>query len=115
MPAFMILSDLDGENFYATSFPSTPSCVVVVTEPRIDIMKAAQAALPDFESVWFYEKAKKEGVILSPFKFTYFVKPEKFWSKATTTDLLHAEWHPYLEKFGPENWQSDYGESLAFT
>jgi len=113
--AFMILSDLDGESFYAISFPSFPSYVVAITKPRSDITKVAQVALPDFESVWLYEEAKEKGIILSPFKFTYFVNPGKLWSRASTADPLHADWHPYLEKFGIENWQSDYGEGLAFT
>lgn len=42
-------------------------------------------------------------------------KPSKFWSRAMTSDPLHGKWHPYLKKFGIENWQSDYGYGLVFT
>jgi hypothetical protein len=115
VPTSLIISDLDGKNFYSISFPSFPSYIAVTTEPRSDILKATQATLPDFESIWLYEKVKERGIILSPFKFTYFVNPEAFWSKASTADPLHASWHPYLERFGIENWQSDYGEGLTFT
>jgi len=115
VPALLILSDLDGKSFYAISFPSTPHYVALVTEPRNDIARAAQTALPDFKSIWFYKMIKEKGFLLSPFRFTYFTNPWGFWSRASTADLLHAEWHSYLERFGVENWQSDYGEGLVFT
>jgi len=41
--------------------------------------------------------------------------PSKEWSKASTSDPPFAAWHSYLEKFGIENWQSDYGYGLVFT
>ncbi len=115
IPKSLILSDLDGENFYTITFPQFPFHIAVITECRDDVVKAAQAAILDFESLCLYAKASKVGVILAPFKFTYFVNPARLWSKSSTADLLHADWHPYLEKFGIENWQSDYSEGLVFT
>jgi len=58
-----------------------------------------------------YEKAK----IITTFGETDHHKPSKYWSKAKTSDPLHGEWHPNIEKFGIENWQFDYGEGLVFT
>jgi len=59
--------------------------------------------------------SSKDTVVLEPFTFSYRVSPETTWSKSTTSDTLHTEWHPYLEQFGIENWQSDYGRGLVCT
>jgi hypothetical protein len=53
--------------------------------------------------------------IISPFSFTQFHNPSKYWSKAATNDPLHAPWHTYLEKRNIENWDFDYGMGLVFT
>jgi len=41
--------------------------------------------------------------------------PSIAWSLGYTHEPLHGPWHSYLEKFGIENWQSDYGKGLVFT
>jgi len=110
VPAILILSDMDGEDFYAITFLPIPHYVAVTTEPRSDVIKVAQAVLSDFNSIWLHKVAKKEGIILRPYKFTYFHNPRRFWSRTST-----AEWHSYLERFEVENWQSDYREGLIFT
>ena len=46
---------------------------------------------------------------------SYHHDPYRFWSEASTADPPGADWHPYLEKFDIENWQSDYGRGLVFT
>jgi len=53
--------------------------------------------------------------MIKPFDLTIHHNPSTVWSKASTNDPLHGEWHPYLEKRGIENWQSDYGKGLVFT
>ncbi|MEM2455494.1 MAG: hypothetical protein QXN21_06100, partial [Candidatus Bathyarchaeia archaeon] len=111
----MILSDLDGKNFFAITFPSPPLYATVVTDYRDIITEVAQFVSHDFASLWLYKVGEDKGVVLAPFRSAYSVNPGNFWSKASTADLLHADWHPYLEKFGVENWQSDYGEGLVFT
>ena len=57
----------------------------------------------------------KNITIILPFYSSYRHRPSDVWSKASTSDPLHGEWHPYLERFGIENWQSDYGKGLVFT
>jgi len=111
----LVLSDLNGKNFYAITFLPPPLYATMVTDFRDNIIEAAQFALHDFVSLWLYKVGEDKGVVLAPFRSTYFVNPGSFWSKASTADLLHADWHPYLEKFGIENWQSDYGKGLVFT
>jgi len=41
--------------------------------------------------------------------------PEKYWSFGTFAGGWLKRFIPYLEKFGIENWQSDYGYGLVFT
>jgi hypothetical protein len=53
--------------------------------------------------------------LLKPFDYASDTYPLEFWSKGATNDPTHGEWHPYLEKFGIENWQSDYDKGLVFT
>lgn len=115
VPKILVLSDLDGKNFYSVAFPPSSSSVSAATTSRSDVVEAAQAVLIDFKSLWLYEKAKEKGIILAPYKFTYYTNPGEFWSRASTTNPLHAEFYPYLEALGLENWQSDYGEGLVFT
>ena len=55
------------------------------------------------------------STIIVPFDATNRHKPDEVWSKAGTNDPLHGGWHPYLEKFGIENWDFDYGKGLVFT
>ncbi|MEM5829575.1 MAG: hypothetical protein QW040_02655 [Candidatus Aenigmatarchaeota archaeon] len=66
---------------------------------------------PDFYSNIF----SKNSFLIKTFDSTYRHNPSKLWSRASTSDPLHGGWHPYLEQFGIENWQSDYGEGLVFT
>ncbi|MEM2146551.1 MAG: hypothetical protein QW279_14410 [Candidatus Jordarchaeaceae archaeon] len=115
VPKSLLLSDIDGKNFYSITFPPIQNYVAIATEPKNEVIKAAQIAISNFESSWLYERVKECGIILAPFKVTYNVNPGNFWSKASTADLLHTDWHPYIEKFGMENFQSDYGEGLVFT
>lgn len=60
-------------------------------------------------------------LVSSPFN-EYIIKiksehhaPEKYWSLSTFTGGWLKKFVPYLEKFGIENWQSDYGYGLVFT
>jgi len=53
--------------------------------------------------------------LLKPFDYAIDAYPSEFWSKGATNDPSNGEWHPYLEKFGIENWQSDYDKGLVFT
>ena len=69
---------------------------------------------PDF--LFFKISAISDNaILLEPFKETFKYNPSKLWSKASTSDPLHGGWHPYLKKFGIENWQFDYGYGLVFT
>jgi hypothetical protein len=53
--------------------------------------------------------------IISPFDFINRHQPSETWSKATTSDSLHGEWHTYLGLNEIRNWDFDYGEGLVFT
>jgi len=55
------------------------------------------------------------AIVIQPVLFSYRYNAERAWSKAWTTDPLHAEWHPYLSALGIENWQTDFGLGLVFT
>jgi len=55
------------------------------------------------------------AIVIQPALFSYRHNPAQTWSKAWTTDPLHADWHPYLSTFGIENWQTDFGLGLVFT
>ncbi|MEM4275062.1 MAG: hypothetical protein QXT65_04170 [Candidatus Nitrosocaldaceae archaeon] len=115
VPRNLILSDLDGKNFYAITFLPNASHITVTSDARKYTIERAKVVLSGFESVWLYETAKEKGVLITPFNSTYFHNPAKFWSKAATADRLHAPWHYYLEQRGMNNWQSDYNKGLIFT
>ncbi|MEM4625389.1 MAG: hypothetical protein QXJ28_01305 [Candidatus Pacearchaeota archaeon] len=66
---------------------------------------------PDFYSNIF----SKNSFFIKTFDATYHHNPSKLWTRASTSDPLHGSWHPYLERFNIENWQSDYGKGLVFT
>lgn len=62
------------------------------------------------------QKLLEIGVnVINPFSFSYRHDPSRVWSKASTSDPLHADWHSYLERYGINNRQSDYGKGLVFT
>lgn len=52
---------------------------------------------------------------IKPLDSTIYHDPYKLWSKASITDPLHGPFRPYLDKFGIENWDFDYGKGLVFT
>lgn len=41
--------------------------------------------------------------------------PANDWAKGYSHNPLHGDWHYYLERFGIENWQSDYDSGIVFT
>jgi len=53
--------------------------------------------------------------IVSPFKYVYEHNPLAGWSRARTSDPLHAEWHAYLDELRLDNWQNDYDVGLIFS
>jgi len=63
----------------------------------------------------YFYPTKVSNIIISPFSILERHNPSLVWSKATTEDPLHGDWHPYLNKFGIENWDFDYGKGLVFT
>jgi len=115
VPEHLIISDLDGKLFYAISFLPVPSKIAIITELQNELIRRIRTVFYDFSSIWLYQNIKDNGIILKPFEYTYFGCPSEQWSKASTSDPLHAEWHPFLNNFGIENWQSDYGEGIVFT
>jgi hypothetical protein len=52
---------------------------------------------------------------IAPFDATYRFEPSEQWSKARARDPIHAEFHPYLNRYGIENWDLDYGKGLVMT
>ncbi len=53
--------------------------------------------------------------ITAPFVETNRYDPSKVWSKSSTRDPDHAEFHPFLRNLGIENWEFDYGKGLVMT
>jgi hypothetical protein len=53
--------------------------------------------------------------IIAPFDATIRHDPGELWSRSRARDPTHAEFHPYLEKLGIENWEFDYGKGLVIT
>ena len=56
-----------------------------------------------------------EKYIIKPFEATFHHNLQNVWSKAMTSDPLHGDFHPYLERFGIQNWDFDYGYGLVLT
>ena len=55
------------------------------------------------------------GVVIAPYEYARHSNPALAWAQAGILDRLHGEWHPYLEMWGIENWDLDYGEGIVFT
>ncbi len=53
--------------------------------------------------------------LIAPFDFAIHHDINKWWSKATTSDLLHGPFHSYLQRRGEVNWDFDYGKGLVLT
>jgi len=56
-----------------------------------------------------------EQYVANLFEFINHHNPSKIWSKASTSDPLHGEWHNYLDGKNIENWDFDYNSGLVFT
>jgi hypothetical protein len=106
-----ISSDDDAEKFYSIAFLSQ----IPVTSRESN--RFHFELFNDVLSEMFRQLLNDNdgGLILKPYSFTYRYDPNYFWSRASSSDLLHTEWHPYLKNLGIENWQSDYGMGLVFT
>lgn len=57
----------------------------------------------------------KDKYLIAPFDATYSFEPTKNWSKAGLRDPTHAEFHPYVNRYGIENWDLDYGKGVVMT
>jgi len=89
-----------------------PSLIIITTDNRNNINVSDIIINPNkFVSTIL----SRSSQIIKPFDATVHHNPSKLWSKASTSDPAHGEWHIYLERFGIENWQSDYGYGLVFT
>jgi hypothetical protein len=56
------------------------------------------------------------NTVIIPFNYVTRYLPDKYWSKAASSDPLHGSWHVYLETIlGIRNWQTDYGYGIVFT
>ncbi|WP_287197728.1 hypothetical protein [Thermococcus sp.] len=107
------LSEPDGKLLYSIF---NRFIIPIVTSPNAlnnsDIFITSVTSLPEF---WLISAKNYHTMILTPSSFSYEGNPSQFWSKASTSDPVHIEWHPFLDSFGIENWQSDYGKGLIFT
>ena len=91
-----------------------------ISKPSVAPIRSSASdtfALYDFSSYALYQGLTQAGkaIVVAPFDFSYRHNPSVIWSKGTTNDVLHTEWHPYLEEFNIENWETDYGRGLVFT
>lgn len=53
--------------------------------------------------------------MILPFDISNHHHTSKTWSKAGTMDPLHGPFHTYVEQFGVNNWDFDYGKGLVLT
>lgn len=109
-----ILMEPDATAIYSLAWGTKGLTVAPLSAP---LDGGSDFILPEFIQYTQYQglSSSKDTVILEPFTFSYRRAPETTWSKSTTSDTLFTEWHWFLEKFGMENWQSDYGKGLVFT
>lgn len=60
-------------------------------------------------------RTRGDCLVITPFQHVRDYNPDQVWSRAATTDPIHGPWHSYIEDFGIDNWQFDYGKGLVFT
>lgn len=110
-----VVATPDGDTIYSVTFLSP---IPVVFSPEM-INDSDIIILNDYYDLFFWwllaSKNKTDIVVLNPNAFTHEYSPSQTWSKAFTSDPLHAEWHPILEQFHIHNWQSDFNYGLIFT
>jgi len=63
----------------------------------------------------FFLSLLNDKYIIAPFQATNHHDPSRVWSKSGVMDLLHGDFHPYLEELGMQNWDLDYGKGLVIT
>ncbi len=62
-----------------------------------------------------FMSSSAKATTIDPFLYTIHHDPSRLWSRASTADPLHGEWHAYIDQFNLRNWQTDNGRGLVFT
>jgi len=82
------------------------------------------SAMINFDTLLLNQKSSYDGLvpmfasdalIIAPFDYTFENSPSNVWSKSTTKDLTHAEFHPYLQQLRIRNWDFDFDRGLVVT
>ena len=102
---------------YLDSFGSDElhnSSVTVIDSEIVGLSK--RIINPENSSITVNNANGDMNIIIKPFNYATRVLPDKYWSKAASTDPLHGPWHPYLETtLGIKNWQTDGGYGIVYT
>jgi len=69
----------------------------------------------DSRDFLIFNPNQHSAIVVPLYNYALHHRPNEYWSRASTTDPLHGEWHPYLKKLNIENWQFDHGYGLIFT
>gem|GEM_PF-6912035 len=104
---------------------------IVLTDRGIEMICPTSSILPSMEYMYVLlahinntesyivsssrETIIKPLIIIRPSQYTLHHAPSKYWSISFTSDPPSWGWHPYLKRFGVENWQTDYDYGLVFT
>ncbi len=105
LPALNNIDDLDlidtalifNELEFSQNKPQNPDIVFVGQDTGLQIQEQ-----PDL-------------LLLEPFKNCIRHDPPKVWSKYNTSEPGGGSWRKYLEDFGVDNWEFDYGKGFVFT
>ena len=115
-PIFM--ADFDAKRLYSVAFISSIPVVTLgknVFDIKHDMCKHMILSERFLDNIGSLIINTPHAIKINPYLYVYRYNPEKFWSRGSTSDPLHGEWHPYIETIGLDNWQTDYGFGLVFT
>jgi hypothetical protein len=87
----------------------------IKNEISIPPIKSANSVILKQDKNDFILSFLEDKYILQPYEETNHHEPSKVWSKAGSSDPGNAWFTPYLENFGMENWDFDYGKGLVIT
>lgn len=107
---FISLSALNTINLSEFSIVFADQNIPVDNSLNADLLVLSGDALSDALPFFL-----NESLIISPFDSVTRHKPDEVWSKACLSDLSGGPFHPYLESFGVDSWDFDYGKGVVFT
>jgi len=82
-----------------------PGSMILDTKLSLDLIRELTSGIDN------------SAILIVPSTYTHYnvIEAWRSWAKGYFSDLLHADWHPYIAALGIENWQTDYGYGFVFT